>query len=334
MKLAQKLKVIIALLIVMLLITVSWNYFSLQRFFTSTDHYQFIQKAGDHELLEQQATSSIKLLFVGDMMFDRYIRKMALKYGEDSIISCIDPLLSKHDFVVGNLEGPITGKPSTSMDTKVGSPENYYFTFPTSTAALLFRHNIKLVSIGNNHINNQKSDGITQTKKFLSDAHVAYFGGLAGDASVYRTVEQGVPLSFVNYNQFGGEKEEMVAATIATEKSQGRTVIVYAHWGEEYQDVVLPIRLTAKLFAESGADLIIGSHPHIVQSHEKIGRTLVYYSLGNFIFDQYFDSSVMEGLAVSVEISSGHVTNVREYNVKMKKDGSTCLSENDASNKI
>ena len=227
----------------------------------------------------QDSSQSIKLLFVGDMMFDRHIRKMALRHGEDFLFSCIDPLLMKHDVVIGNLEGPITTNPSTSMGTKVGSPENYYFTFPTSTASLLFKHNIKLVSIGNNHIDNQKAEGILQTKKFLRDSNVAFFGGLASDSPVYRTTDNKIPISFINYNQFGGEKEDVVARTIFEEKSQGRIVIVYAHWGEEYQDVVAPVRRTAKHFAERGADIIIGSHPHIVQSHEVIGTTIVYYSL-------------------------------------------------------
>lgn len=327
MKSSQKVKNLVVLTVcTMVIISFGYYIFSHKQYFHK-EHYQNTFKQDSHDVSIQKATSSVKLLFVGDMMFDRYIRKMGMLHGEDSIFSCIDPLLAKHDFVVGNLEGPITTKPSTSMDTKVGSPENYYFTFPTSTASLLFRHNIKLVSIGNNHINNQKSEGIAQTKKFLRGAHVAYFGGLVGDELVYRTTEQGVPLSFVNYNQFGGEKEEVVASTVASEKSQGRTVIVYAHWGEEYQDVVAPIRLTAKHFAESGADLIIGSHPHIIQSHEKIGSTLIYYSLGNFVFDQYFEPGVMEGLAVAVEVSSDQIITVHEHRVKMNKNGSTCLIE-------
>ena len=107
-------------------------------------------------LSNQDLSPSVKLLFVGDMMFDRHIRKMALRHSEDFLFSCIDPLLMKHDIVIGNLEGPITTSPSTSMGTKVGSKENFYFTFPTSTASLLFNHNIKLVSIGNNHIERRR----------------------------------------------------------------------------------------------------------------------------------------------------------------------------------
>jgi poly-gamma-glutamate synthesis protein (capsule biosynthesis protein) len=277
---------------------------------------------------------SVRLLFVGDMMFDRYIRKMAIKYGEEHLFSCINPLLQEQDMVIGNLEGPITSRQSTSMDTKIGSPENYYFTFPTSTAKLLFDHNIKLVNIGNNHINNQRREGVVETKAVLQKAGVGYFGGLLGDEIVYRETIHGISFSFISYNQFGGKGEDVVVANIKSEKELGRVVIVYAHWGEEYQDVRQEIRLTAKHFAESGADLIIGSHPHIVQSHELIGTVLVYYSLGNFIFDQYFQKEVMEGLALSVEVSPDKKITIKEHPVVIYKDGRTCPKSDDASKQI
>jgi poly-gamma-glutamate synthesis protein (capsule biosynthesis protein) len=100
-------------------------------------------------------------------------------------------------------------------------------------------------------------------------------------------------------------------------------VIVYAHWGEEYIDPPASVRKTAKLFAESGADLIVGSHPHIVQSNEMIGDTPVYYSLGNFIFDQYWNAKVTNGLALLVHISENKI-NIDERPVQLKTDGRTC----------
>lgn len=305
-------------------------FFSANSFF-GTEKYQRETTSSHTFITDKQAklmaSSSLSILFVGDMMFDRYIRKISNKHGNEFLFSCIDPLLFKHNFVVGNLEGPITAKPSISIDSVIGSPENYSFTFPTSTAKLLFKHNIKVVSIGNNHINNQGTFGLTQTKEFLTDASVAFFGGLAEDEKIYRTTEQGVPISFIAYNQFGGGKEESVKKSISEEKASGRLVIVYAHWGEEYKDVTESVRATAKNFVESGADLIVGSHPHIVQSNEMIGETPVYYSLGNFIFDQYFDKEVMKGLALSVTISKDHSLTSKEYSLLLGTDGRTCFSD-------
>ena len=91
-------------------------------------------------------------------------------------------------------------------------------------------------------------------------------------------------------------------------------LILILHWGEEYQLKILDSQqeLAHKLI-DAGADLIIGSHPHVVQEIEqyksprqKINSggesNLIFYSLGNFIFDQYFSQETQEGLAVGLEI--------------------------------
>src|SRR6185503_17913788 len=85
----------------------------------------------------------------GDIMLDRQIRLVSDENGGDFVFSCIDPLLKSADFAVANLEGPITGNPSRSLGSVPGSTDNYYFTFPTTTGALLARHHFKAVDIGN-----------------------------------------------------------------------------------------------------------------------------------------------------------------------------------------
>lgn len=276
-------------------------------------------------------TPEVKLLFVGDMMFDRYIRKMSEANGDDFIFSCIDDELARADLVVGNLEGPITPYSSVSKGTKIGSPDNYRFTFASTTAKLLTRHHIQLVNLGNNHISNFGLSGIASTQAYLKQASVAYFGGLRGNAPVHRTTISGVDLSFVNYNEFGGDTVDTVVREIGDERALGRTVIVYAHWGEEYVEPPERVRVVARRLAEAGASLIVGSHPHVVQTHEMIGDVPVYYSLGNFVFDQYWDESVSTGLMLSVRIQKDAVAGVKitadEKPVHLEKDGRVCLAE-------
>lgn len=293
-----------------------------------TSHFAFALSSqsvpsGSCPIPTNVAMSEAKILFVGDMSFDRYIRQAINKRGSDYLFSCIDPLLKDADFVVANLEGPITSYKSTSEGTAMGSPENYRFTFPTTTAQLLFQHNIKVVNIGNNHINDFGSEGISSTQKYLTDAGVSYFGGLVGNTSIYRVSDDGINLSFINYNQFGGDSPEKTAELIASEYAAGRRVIVYTHWGEEYTAPTERVRSIAKLFANNGADLIVGSHPHVIQEHEMLGDTPVYYSLGNFIFDQYFDSNVIKGLALLVHISKNKIT-IDEKQVSLNSDGRSC----------
>ena len=79
-------------------------------------------------------------------------------------------------------------------------------------------------------------------------------------------------------------------------------LVVLAHWGSEY-------RLTAtdgtknigRALLNQGADLVVGTHPHVIQDKEISGDKTIYYSIGNFIFDQYFDKDVREGLALTLD---------------------------------
>lgn len=266
-----------------------------------------------------------KVLVVGDMMFDRYIRKIEYTKGEGNVFSCIGEFLKDSDLVVGNLEGPITEHASVSLFSKPGGPGNYTFTFPTVTAKLLAENNIRLVSLANNHINNFGEEGITSTKKYLTEAGVEYFGLPGNRESLVGQVElNGHKISFVAYNEFGGIASQDVEQKIKEEKGKGQTVIVYTHWGDEYVEPPQRVKDLAKRFTEAGADLIIGSHPHVVLSRGEFDGTPVYYSLGNFIFDQYWNKEVSTGLVLELKIKNGKIE-ISEHAVSINRDGTTCL---------
>lgn len=274
-------------------------------------------------LRQKEAT----LLFVGDINLDRYVREVINEKGEDFVFSCIGDTLKNADLVVGNLEGPITDSPSISAGTEIGSPANYIFTFPPSTAKLLERYNIKLVNIGNNHLYDFKSEGVLSTKKYLEEFGVNYFGGIKDDESIYRTRLGNTKITFVSFNQFYGSSSEEVAKLIKQENEKGRMVIVYTHWGEEYGPVTAHQKNIAKMFSEAGARAIIGSHPHIISPSEKIGETIVYYSLGNFMFDQYWNPEVRTGLMLEMSLEDGQIE-ITEHKVVLSRDGRTCLAIN------
>ena len=271
----------------------------------------------------QFVLSEVKILAVGDMLFDRSLRRIAEQNG-DYLFACTDVLFTQADFAVGNLEGPITATSSQSQGSVVGSPENYIFTFPTNTARLLAAHHFGAVNIGNNHIGNFRYDGIASTREYLTAAGVGYFGGVGGEEPVARADYKGVKLSFVSYNEFGGAPPEDVAQKVSVEREAGRVVVVYAHWGDEYSTSTTRLRPVAELFAGAGASVVIGSHPHVVLGHEYIGQTLVYYSLGNFIFDQYWDEAVSHGLAILLHLFSDGTVSADEYPVVLTPDGRTC----------
>ena len=78
------------------------------------------------------------------------------------------------------------------------------------------------------------------------------------------------------------------------------------HWGVEYANTNSATqRKLAQTLSKLGVDIIVGHHPHVVQNIELIDNTLVFYSLGNFIFDQYFSVPVQQGLVLKLDSDLG-----------------------------
>ena len=266
------------------------------------------------------------IIFGGDIMLDRGIRTAIAARGGDFVFSCIDNELKKADAVVANLEGPLTDNPSVSVNSIPGDGANYTFTFPISSPALLRKHNIGIVNLGNNHIYNFGAQGVGSTTASLKSAGITYFG----DPPKYSVAHQrvrGLPLAFINYNEFGGSASTTLVQ-IDLSRTLGEIPIVYTHWGIEYASTsVARIRALAHKFVDEGAEIVIGSHPHVVEDHELYRGKHIYYSLGNFFFDQYFSDAVRRGLLLDVALDRTGVKSVREIPIELLRDGRTCSVE-------
>lgn len=263
------------------------------------------------------------ILFGGDMMFDRTVRTTTEERGGGFLFSCIDPVLRSADIVVANLEGPITSNTSVSVGTLPGADGNYTFTFPTSTASLLATHNIRLVSLGNNHIMNFGREGLLQTEDSLREADVAFFGDPVEHTIGYTTLKD-IPLAFIGYNEFGGEGSASTRESIDSARAQGYLPIVFSHWGVEYSDISLHQRVLARQFIDAGAVLVVGAHPHVIQERELYRGAYIYYSLGNFLFDQYWDDAVRRGLLLKVTFTRAGVSRVEEIPIYNQSDRRPC----------
>lgn len=307
----------------------------------------------------KEESQEVKIIFLGDMMFDRYIRQVAMKRGNGFIFEKIGEELKKVDLVVGNLEGPMTSRDSVSIGTSQGEPKNYIFTFDPSWARTLYENNIRLVNLGNNHMLNQKPEGVDETKKFLDGVGVEYFGDIAGKNSNGMYVDMYVdpaPVSstgdskseqsgysrcgvnnyvikdiknhrigLINYNQFSPGSRERTLGNIVEIKNKTDILVVFTHWGVEYADSPKEnIKNLAHEFIDQGADLVIGTHPHVIQGKEEYKGKMIYFSLGNFIFDQYFDSRTQQGLVIEAAIKPGNEgMSFDEKRVRLKKSGQT-----------
>lgn len=268
---------------------------------------------------------SISILFAGDLMLDRHIRRIGETHGYDYIFEKIKPMLTDADLVVANLEGPITTNPSISINSAAGTPPNYIFTFDPVVIHTLVNHNIRLVNLGNNHIYNFGQDGLTQTTTYLNQAGIDYFGHtpLTTNMHTYAIIEvKDQKIAFVNYNQFIPNAITKTLEDIKTARPESDVVIVYCHWGNEYQTQpsTQQQRIAYQLI-DAGADAIIGSHPHVIQPSEIYNDRPIYYSLGNFVFDQYFSTDTQRGLLIEITIDQNRQLHSSEHTITIPSSG-------------
>lgn len=274
----------------------------------------------------------LKILILGDMMFDRTVRSKINRYGFEYVFGPATTTFADYDLVVANLEGPITTYKSKTVLENNKSIAGFQFTFATGTAKALKDAGIDIVSLANNHTDNFGKDGLNQTRKFLDDAGIRYFGspqnidqnnsGIStstcisteGDTSHTNITEldpetrkNSICIGFVGWHEFGTKNHQKILDEIVRMRPLVDYLVVFPHWGEEYKKKphVEQIRL-ARVWSDAGADVIIGAHPHVIQQITRRttadGRTVpIFYSLGNFIFDQYFSFDTTHGIAVEIE---------------------------------
>ncbi len=281
-----------------------------------------------NEVTENSTSQATKILFGGDLMFDRHIRQRMAEHGVDFVLQPLASTLAEYDLVVANLEGPVTTNPSRSVNSVVGSTNNFIFTFDPAVAPMMRKFNLTVLNLGNNHILNFGEDGVTQTKDILEANQLLYFGDTQTEASSQERVllqeVNGMTLGFVNYNQFVTGGYEHALADLAWAEERADLTVVYPHWGLEYEVLATGVIVDqAHQFIDQGADLVIGGHPHVVQQQEEYQGKKIYYSLGNFVFDQYFSPETQQGMLVSVEIMPDLSLEYQEIPILTQKGGQT-----------
>lgn len=227
-------------------------------------------------------------------MLGRYVRTLIDRHGADHIFQKFRPHFTDHpyDMVVANLEGPIVINP-------VYHQSGTTFGFPQDTAKIIQQNHITAVSLANNHILDRSEKGREETKKFLTEAGVEFFD----NNNILIKKINGQSFAFIGFHDATKRLDEHAAARLIKKyAADADRVIVSIHWGEEYKKTPnIRQKNLAHLFIDSGADLIIGHHPHVPQTRENYKGAEIFYSLGNFIFDQYWSDATQRGLAVAVE---------------------------------
>lgn len=264
----------------------------------TTSHNFFYFQKGANQIKEK----TVSFLFFGDLMLDRHVREKIDKNGFQWLMAKIageeNRFFKGVDIIMANLEGAVTNNgghypPAMSYD----------FAFTPELIRELRNYGFNAFTIANNHITDQGETGFQETQKNLDNLKINYAGcpdGQMDNCSSKIVEATGKKIALLAYSMvYGSLAEDKLFAQIKDAKEKSDLIIVNMHWGTEYQQKhnVSQEDLAYKII-DSGADIIIGHHPHVAQDIEIYKGKPIFYSLGNFIFDQYFSKETQRGLAI------------------------------------
>ena len=262
--------------------------------------------------------SKTSLIFTGDIGFDKYMDK---RWEDENLLSDeVRDFLASGDHLIVNVEGPLyernridatTGALSLvhSMDPKVGD-------FLQSIGADIW-------NICNNHIMDAKEEGIKATLENAASHGALTLGAGMNEEEARRPVilkdAGGIGMIGVGYQRacrkagpetpgcFSWSDLDEIEKIIKEIKKTCRWCIVVAHAGEEFTALPTPYTRDRYLaYLDMGADIVVAHHPHVPMNYETIGDKIIFYSLGNFIFDTPYQRSQFNtesGLFVKLNFS-------------------------------
>lgn len=246
---------------------------------------------------QEKSTTTKPLLFTGDIMLGRYVETLARNENDPSrSFREVESLLKNH-ITIANLEGPI---PEKHMPTLINGMS---FSFASSTPRVVKEGGVAAVSLANNHMFDRGQDGYEATKRALKAAGVAHFGGYSPLYDYFETAlgsRRVLVYGLTTISSQWNEEEALEVTRTLRAHHDGAYLIAFMHWGDEYVTQNKYQRELAHKLIGLGVDAIIGAHPHVVQGIEVYNGKPIFYSLGNFIFDQYWRKDLENGLLMRI----------------------------------
>lgn len=234
-----------------------------------------------------------KIAFTGDIAFSKYFKD---HWDKDFLDDKIKDFLHSADHVVANAESPLTASViSSKMEISHLTNPNAYTWFQGIDADIW--------TLANNHILDCGETGMLDTMDAAQKAGAVCVGAGRNidEASKYITLdcEGGIGIFSVTYKRAEFiratqtapgcvlfDETERIKKVIREIKRKNKWCILIAHGGDEFSNLPMPyMRKLYKKYLSFGADIIVGHHPHVVQNYEKVGDKIIFYSLGNFVFD-------------------------------------------------
>ena len=232
-------------------------------------------------------------------------------------------LISSADIAVANME-------EAAPDHFTFHPHGTVFTGNPALLAGVARAGIDVVSTASNHVGDAGKAGILQTLASLKRYGIASFGAGKNLAAARRPAMltiAGVKVAILAFDGITAKQNGATATTVgdsplsaaavkagvtAARKAGAAVVIVWPHWGTEYTfgPNTTQTRL-AHVAIDAGADMVIGNHPHWVQSVEIYKGKPIWYALGNFTFDQSWSEPTLEGVTLELTFRGGSLVQAR-----------------------
>lgn len=262
------------------------------------------------EIVVKKQAEPVTILAFGDMMLDRKVREQINNNGAEYPFALIKDFLKGDgigsDIVVANAEGPFTYNDSVTVGKK-DAPLN--FTFDPAVLPTLKDLGFTLLGQANNHTLNFGMAGFRQSTSSIESAGLNWFGDPRNkEVRPYIAEIRGEIIAFIGYHEFVYQGLDDVLQAIKDAKKYATFVVVYPHWGEEYKlDFTADQQEKARAFIDVGADVVLGAHPHVVEPIEIYNNKVIFYSLGNFIFDQAANAPTGRGLAVKIYLKKDAV---------------------------
>jgi hypothetical protein len=238
--------------------------------------------------------NDVHLVATGDVIPARVTDSKMRTLGFDYPFLNLSGVLEDSDITVANLEAPLIDRCPLLLQTMK-------FCGQIGFAKAMKDHGIDVVTLENNHIGNYGLDSIRRTEKALQNVGLEFVR--LGSPLIKKV--KNTTFGFVAVNAVGPVvQKEVLAEQIRAIRSSVDVVVVSIHWGREYTHYPLsapgiapddPIAL-GHFIIDSGADFIIGNHPHWVQGIEQYGDGFISYAHGNFIFDQEWSRKTKEGV--------------------------------------
>ncbi|MEW9124903.1 MAG: CapA family protein [Thermotaleaceae bacterium] len=269
-------------------------------------------------MLSGDKNEDITLVAAGDILLDRGVRKCIEGNGFDYPYLKVQEYFQKGDISFANLECPLTSGGSGVLKDRA-----LIFKGDVENARVLKNVGFTILNLANNHTLDYASEGLRNTLEALEANGIQSLGAGINAQEAREPVfikVKGTTIGFLGYSQFPSEgylyfsdrpevarvDQALMSKEIQRAKEKCDFLVLSFHWGKEYD--FYPSELQKNLAhhaVESGADLILGHHPHVLQSIEQYQGKLIFYSLGNFVFDRQIQPGTDETVILSVKINKG-----------------------------